>query len=565
VRRAETQFRAEKTQPYGYMAREWLEWMMSQYPGLHIRHAFNGPEKRVGARRLPVDGWDKQSNTVYQFHGCYWHGHDCPMGKSQGEEARLKRWTRTVLTSSYIRLCGHFLVEVWECVWKQFKNDRHDVRMFAANLDPPVPGGDRFTAHSQRGILHQVRSGRLFGMVECDLHVPPELRDYFSEMQPIFKHAQMTRDHLGPGMQAYAEEMNLLKKPRKCLVGSFFASHILLATPLLNWYLEKGLKVTRVYQVLQYTPVACFRDFGEEVTTARRLGDQGSDPVTADTMKLLGNCGYGKTVTNKDHFTRLTVCTDKQAMNKINGKWFKNLATLDNDLHEVEEHNARIVQDLPQQIGFFVYNYAKLHMLRFYYDLVDKYVDRTKFQYCQMDTDSAYLAISEENLEDAVREEMREAFFREWDQWFPAVACDQHREAWIQHKLARLPEPDLGYPQCCLERQLHDKRTPGLFKLEWVGKGVIALCSKTYLCFQESEQDQKLSTKGVSKRLNVLTKEHFSKALYNQGNVVGLNRGFKRHNDGNIYTYKQTRTALSFFYGKRKVLEDYVTTEPTDM
>jgi hypothetical protein len=529
------------------MAREWLEWTMSQYPGLHIRHAFNGPEKLVGARRLPVDGWDKRSNTVFQFHGCYWHGHDCPKGKVQGEEARLKRWTRTVLISSYIRLCGHFLEEAWECMWKQFKNDRKDVRLFLKGLNPPVPGGDRFTAHSQRDILEKVRSGELFGM------------------QPIFKHAQMTRDHLGPVMRAYAEQEGLLKKPRKCLVGSFFASDILLATPLLRWYLEKGLKVTKVYRVLQYTPVACFRGFADEVTTARRLGDRGSDPVMADTMKLLGNCGYGKTVTNKDHFTQVTVCNDKQALGKINRKWFKNLATLDEGLHEVEEYSSRIIQDLPLQIGFFVYNHAKLAMLRFYYDFMDKYVDRKKFQYCQMDTDSAYLAISEDSLEDVVREEMREAFFQEWDQWFPAMACDQHREAWIQHKLARLPEPINGYPKCCLERQLQDKRTPGLFKLEWVGKGVIALCSKTYLCFQECEKDNKLSTKGVSKRLNALTKEQFSKVLHNQGNVVGLNRGIKRHHDGKMYTYRQTRTALSFFYGKRKVLDDCVTTEPTDM
>ena len=23
-----------------------------------------------------VDGYDKKSNTVYQFHGCYWHNHE---------------------------------------------------------------------------------------------------------------------------------------------------------------------------------------------------------------------------------------------------------------------------------------------------------------------------------------------------------------------------------------------------------------------------------------------------------------------------------------------------------
>ena len=29
----------------------------------------------------------------------------------------------------------------------------------------------------------------------------------------------------------------------------------------------------------------------------------------------------------------------------------------------------------------------------------------------------------------------------------------------------------------------YDKRTPGLFKVEWEGLGIVSLCSKTYYCF----------------------------------------------------------------------------------
>ena len=37
-------------------------------------------------------------------------------------------------------------------------------------------------------------------------------------------------------------------------------------------------------------------------------------------------------------------------------------------------------------------------MLEFYYDFLDKYVDRRDFEYCYMDTDSAYFAVSGEEL-----------------------------------------------------------------------------------------------------------------------------------------------------------------------
>jgi hypothetical protein len=36
------------------------------------------------------------------------------------------------------------------------------------------------------------------------------------------------------------------------------------------------------------------------------------------------------------------------------------------------------------QIGCFVYQYAKLRMLEFYYDFMDVFVDRSDFQYCSM-------------------------------------------------------------------------------------------------------------------------------------------------------------------------------------
>ena len=46
-----------------------------------------------------------------------------------------------------------------------------------------------------------------------------------------------------------------------------------------------------------------------------------------------------------------------------------------------------------------MYQYAKLRMLQFYYDFLDKYLDRSDFQMCEKDTDSAYIAISGKSVE----------------------------------------------------------------------------------------------------------------------------------------------------------------------
>ena len=72
---------------------------------------------------------------------------------------------------------------------------------------------------------------------------------------------------------------------------------------------------------------------------------------------------------------------------------------------------------MPLQVGFFVYQYAKLRMLQFYYDFLDKYIDRSDFEYCEMDTDSAYIAISGERVEDLVKSDMKDEFNDEKCNW----------------------------------------------------------------------------------------------------------------------------------------------------
>jgi hypothetical protein len=36
---------------------------------------------------------------------------------------------------------------------------------------------------------------------------------------------------------------------------------MLVTTPLLKWHLEHGMVVTKIYQVVEFTPQRCFRDF----------------------------------------------------------------------------------------------------------------------------------------------------------------------------------------------------------------------------------------------------------------------------------------------------------------
>ena len=542
-RREENKFRPQQAQSYGQMAIQWLT-RESDRTGCTIRHQGNGREKRIG--KLPVDGWCAETRTAYQFHGCFWHG--CPKCHTDPEETNPKN-NKTMATlladtkkhTTYLR--RHVkVVEMWECDWKRER-------------DPPPRQKWKMT---QQQIITAVVDGTLFGMVECDVRVPEHLQDHFAEMQPIFKNTTVTRDYIGPFMRQYAEEHDIMSTPRRMLVGSFHGIKLLLATPLLRWYLAHGLVVDRVYQIVDYEPNPCFQRFGESVYAARRAGD--ADPekaIIADTMKLLGNSAYGKTVTNIDKHRDVRYSTEVGTSSHINNKRFRQLDVVTEDAYEITSNKVRLTYDLPLHIGFFVYQYAKLRMLQFYYDFIDRYVDRSLFQYCEMDTDSAYIALAGDSIDDLVSAEHREHYFKHRSEWLPAECCDEHKEEYVNTRLAErtwtATEP------CCIARKAFD--TPGLFKIEWCGDGFIGLCSKTYYCFGSTD---KCTTKGLNKRQNTIDKDAFLSVLTNRRSGSGVNRGF-RVRDSSMMTYVQERAALTYFYPKRKVLEDGLTTAPLDL
>ena len=131
--------------------------------------------------------------------------------------------------------------------------------------------------------------------------------------------------------------------PRHMLECSYRGDKILLATPLLRWFLDHGLEVTNIYQIIEYDPIPCFRRFGDAVSTARREGDVRSQKtIIADTMKLLGNSGYGKTLTNVDRHRDVNYCTEKAASLMVNDGRFRQLDVVVDDEYEVEMNKKTV-------------------------------------------------------------------------------------------------------------------------------------------------------------------------------------------------------------------------------
>ena len=155
---------------------------------------------------------------------------------------------------------------MWECSWRELKKT---VQFENKYLYP----GEEKVYMRESEILKMVRDDTLFGAIEVDIRVPDELREYFSEMTPIFKNTTINRSDIGTYMLNYLENSKQKFSERRSLIGSMFGEKILLITPLLKWYMEHGLVVTCVYQVIQFNPKDCFRAFGDQVSDDRRAGE----------------------------------------------------------------------------------------------------------------------------------------------------------------------------------------------------------------------------------------------------------------------------------------------------
>lgn len=108
------------------VALEWLHWQEHYFQKItgqynRVRHAANKGECRIPNSCYKADGYDKLTNTIYEFHGCFWHG--CPKCFPNRTESYKRLEDRcfeniyqcTQKKMQYLRDKKYNVVEIWEC------------------------------------------------------------------------------------------------------------------------------------------------------------------------------------------------------------------------------------------------------------------------------------------------------------------------------------------------------------------------------------------------------------------------------------------------------------------
>ena len=582
---SEKVFYGEKTN-FSYAACQWIE-KQSELIGKHIHHALCGHGGEfsviISGKKFFVDGYEPKTRTIFQYHGCKWHGCPCQKERNSLDE---ERYAKTIELEKKMKEQGFKLISVWECekpelkkmeLEKEFRpypyfivydfealhkkmdeiqteelviTSRHVPVSVAINdnlTNEPVFIVDQDPGNLINNFIGELHARqRIIAEATESLYPQPESDDDGGEEKkedriwrgwvnqvPVFGFnsgrydINMIKEYFVKNL-AIISDVNVAKKENSYM---FLSASKFKFLDIKN-YLAPGLSYDawcRAYgcelQKLAF-PYEWFDSFDQD-KNKKQLGD---------TAKLKGNSFYGKMIENLEKHMNTKFTTNEKLIDEIfRSPFFEDLEEISNGAFEVRQRKKQVTITRPYQCGIAVYQLAKLRMLEFYYDFLDKFCDRRDFELIQMDTDSFYMALSAEDFDDIIKPEMKELYKEEKKNW---LVTDEY-----------------------------SKRVPGLFKAEFQGKRMIALTSKCYFADNGGEAGAKLgkdegvkkfSCKGVSRRQNKMNWERYKNALFGSLDKA-RNIGFRKR-DNHIVTYEQSKLGLSAYYDKRIVHEDGIHT-----
>jgi hypothetical protein len=99
----------------------WLEFI-SKLNNIYIQHIGNSiQEFKIPTTRYLADGYCRETNTIYEFHGDFFHGNP-KIFKSNGFNALCKKtygelYKKTILKEQKIKKLGFKLIVMWESDW----------------------------------------------------------------------------------------------------------------------------------------------------------------------------------------------------------------------------------------------------------------------------------------------------------------------------------------------------------------------------------------------------------------------------------------------------------------
>lgn len=204
-------------------------------------------------------------------------------------------------------------------------------------------------------------------ILKVDLEYPTHLHAVHSSFPLAPERVEVNESMLSPyAYKAHASIYGSEKYRSKKLISSFLPrKEYVLHYRTLKTYLELGMKLTKIHQILAFTQSDFLKSYVDWCTQKRA---NAKSAFGKRLFKLLVNSCYGKFVENVRNYQTAKFCRSKKEAKKwISNARFAGLSVISKDLVVVFLKQEKIVMNKAYAIGFSILDLSKEFMYREYY------------------------------------------------------------------------------------------------------------------------------------------------------------------------------------------------------
>ena len=169
------------------------------------------------------------------------------------------------------------------------------------------------------------------------METPVELIKEYEEAGFLFplviKRQEITNEFLSPYMrERFVEES--AKIDRQTVIQSYNGTQILAFTPIIQFWLSRGMRISNVTKFYQFVPGKALKPFADKVYNMRCQATYEKDESKGNTAKIFGNSGkfrryiqylvyclgYGKCGEDVSRHVRTVVVTEEEKLMKLVAK-----------------------------------------------------------------------------------------------------------------------------------------------------------------------------------------------------------------------------------------------------
>ena len=214
---------------------------------------------------------------------------------------------------------------------------------------------------------HHNINGHTGYILEVDIEYPEELHDLHQDMPLAPEHIFISKDNISPMMREYYP-FGRNHKAKK-LIGTLhnkkkYHVHYI----LLKFYIQMGLKVTKIHRVLLFKQEPFMNDYISHLAALRA---KSSSSFEKGCLKKLANSCYGKMIEDVRKYKDVKVCRTKgEFLRASSSPFFESFKIYSKNLVMCILRKKSVYMRSCHAIGMAILDYSKLHMYDLYYNYI---------------------------------------------------------------------------------------------------------------------------------------------------------------------------------------------------